>query len=91
MDLPTFRSFHPEFVNVPDPLVTAELGAALLFLDAGVWGNKIDQGQRFRTAHQLALSPFGQAARMVAKDGSTTYETHYKRMIREVASGYRST
>lgn len=102
MDLPTFRTYHPEFVNVPDTLVQAELDGASLEIDQGIWGTfaatpivstaaltKADMGHRFLAAHKLALSPFGQNARLVAKDGGTTYLTHYQKLQRQVSSGFR--
>lgn len=82
-------------------MVQAELDAAALQIDTAIWGayatlptststmTKADDGQRYLAAHKLALSPFGQAARLVAKDGGTTYLTHYKKLQRQVSSGHR--
>ena len=48
---------------------------------------KADQGQAYLAAHKMALSPWGQDTRLSAKDGSTTYWTHYWRLLRQVAAG----
>lgn len=82
-----FRKQFPEFINVPDVLITAMLTAAALEVDPEVWGVKADQGQAYLAAHKLALSPWGNNARLVARDGSTTYETHYRRLVVQVARG----
>ena len=79
----------PEFTKTGVPLVETMLAAALLEIDADVWGAKATQGQYYLAAHKLALSPFGNNAEMVAKDGSTTYQVHYDSLVRQVASGFR--
>jgi hypothetical protein len=89
LTLTQFLTQFPEFASTDLAMVQAILTAALLEIDASVWGPKADQGQAYLAAHKLALSPFGQQARMVAKDGSTTYEKHYKSLMGQVASGYR--
>ena len=102
MDLAGFRTYCPEFVNVPDVLVQGELDSAALEVDVSIWGamaaqpvastasyTKADQGHRYLAAHKLASSPFGQQARLVAKDGSTTYIRNYQLLQRQVSSGYR--
>lgn len=91
MDLPTFRTQFPEFKGVSDSVVSAWLAAAALEIDISLWGMKADQGQGLLTAHKLATSPFGQSARMVAKDGTTTYWFNYQKLVRQVSSGYRVT
>jgi hypothetical protein len=101
MIIADFRVQFPEFRGVSDATVTAYLQAANLEIDQVVWGamgpgglanaTKADQGHGYLTAHKLASSPFGQAAKMVAKDGSTTYEANYKKLVRQVASGFRVT
>jgi Protein of unknown function (DUF4054) len=83
-----FRRF-PEFAATDLSLITATLDDAALQIDVNVWGNLAGTGHGYLTAHMLALSPFGQAARLVAKDGTTTYQTHYNRLVRMVAPGFR--
>lgn len=89
MALSTFRVQFPEFVKVPDALVQAHLDAAALEIDDEIWRTKADQGQGYLAAHKLTLSPFGQAARLAATNGTTTYFTHYDTLKHQVAVGFR--
>lgn len=89
MTVSQFLVVQPEFAGVDTTLLQAELDAAALEIDVIVWGPKADQGQRYLAAHKLALSPFGQGVRLVAKDGTTTYWTHYERLRKQVSSGSR--
>lgn len=84
-----FLTQFPEFKTADLSLIQAMLDAALLEIDVSIWRTKADQGQAYLAAHKLALSPFGQNVRLVAKDGSTTYYTHYQALRSQVASGYR--
>jgi hypothetical protein len=85
--LSSFRVAFPEFEGASDSLVQAKLDEAVLALDARVFGARFDEAVRYRAAHTLALSPFGQNARLVAKDGSTTYGTHLEDVCRACAGG----
>ncbi len=89
MNIATFLTQFPEFRAADASLVLAMLNAAQLEIDVAVWRSKADQGQGFLAAHKLALSPFGQNTRLVAKDGSTTYWKHYTQIRAQVASGFR--
>jgi hypothetical protein len=84
-----FFARFPEFAATDLSLITAALNDAALQIDTRVWGNLAGTGHGYLAAHMLDLSPFGQAARLVAKDGSTTYFTHYTRLVRMVAPGFR--
>ncbi len=89
MNLAAWRIQFPEFVACPDPLAQAYLDAALLQLDAEVWGNLLDQGHGYLTAHKLALSPYGQAARLSKKNGGeTTYYVHFRELQAGVSGGW---
>lgn len=85
----------PEFEAVDTAQIDAFLAAALLEIDADIWGAKADQGQAYLTAHKLALSPFGNGTRQVPKDymrtphGTTTYGAEYDALVRQVSHGYR--
>lgn len=85
--LAAFRIRFPEFSQANDPFVNANLTAAALEVDTDAWGAKTDEGVMFLAAHKMALSPFGMNARMVSRDGSTTYWTNYHRLLRQVAFG----
>lgn len=84
-----FITQFPEFSAADAAQVGAMLAAALLEIDQSIWRAKADQGQAYLAAHKLALSPFGQGTRLVAKDGTTTYFKHYDMLRRQVASGFR--
>lgn len=81
----------PEFRNASTDLLQAHLDAAELEIDREVWETKGDQGQMYLAAHKLALSPFGNNAKLVPAGGITTYEIHYDRLVRQVSSGFRVT
>jgi hypothetical protein len=97
-----FRLQFPEMRTVQDPMVAAMLGAAALEMDLSVWGKfgvdpgpqtKADQGQMYLAAHKLAVSPYGQAAKMVMDKRSgymrTTYGQEFKLLQMSVTSGFR--
>lgn len=85
--LASFRVAFPEFEGADDSLVQAKLDEAVLALDERVFGARFDEAVRYRAAHTLAISPFGQNARLVAKDGSTTYGTQFDAVCRACAGG----
>jgi hypothetical protein len=88
--LSDFQARYPEFKATSTTLISATLNDAALMIDACVWGALAGQGHGYLTAHRLALSPFGQQARMVAKDGKTTsYWLHYIELVKIVGSGFR--
>lgn len=94
MDRATFIIQFPEFADTKATQVTAILAAALLEIDATVWGDKADQGQAYLAAHKLALSPFGNNAQLVATGNgagyeATVYGAHYLTLMRQVTSGFR--
>lgn len=85
--LASFRVAFPEFEGASDTLVQAKLDEATTALDERVFGVRFDEAVRYRAAHTLAISPFGQNARLVAKDGSTTYGTLFDAVCRACAGG----
>jgi hypothetical protein len=102
-----FRVQFPEANGVSDTLVTQYLGAAALEIDLSVWGafsdpvlapamTKADQGQLYLAAHKLAISPFGQNAKMttvIRKNESgyrrTTYGAEFLLLMQGVTGGFR--
>jgi len=70
-------------------MVREAIAEATLEVDAEVWGDKTDTGVRWLAAHKLAITPWGQQARMVSKDGSTTYGKEHARLMRSVTPGFR--
>lgn len=88
----SFVQEFPEFFNALEKypgLVDAKLAEATRRVAPKVWKEKTDDGVKYLAAHLLALSPYGQGARLVAKDGGTVYGETYERIKREVAAGPR--
>ncbi len=86
----TFVASFEEFSETDDELVQAKLNEAELLIDLVVWGKFATLGHGYMTAHLLAMSPGGNAAKLVKND-STTYEQHYKRLVRIATAGLRNT
>jgi hypothetical protein len=98
-----FRAQFPEANGVSDALVATMMAAAALEIDTHVWGamgvpgglmTKTDQGHLYLSAHKLAVSPFGQNAKMMV-DGKkvgyrrTTYGCEFLLLMTSVTSGFR--
>jgi hypothetical protein len=81
VNLAGFRARFPEFKTALDPLVQSVLDAAALETNVEELGNAFDEAHGLLAAHKLAISPFGQSARMVNKDGMTTYESERKAVM----------
>jgi hypothetical protein len=77
----------PEFREADGDLLSSRLTAAIGRVDAEVWGPQWSNGVLMLAAHLLAISPYGQNARLSAKDGSSTYLAEYERMRLEVSFG----
>ena len=86
-----FTSHFPEFEDCPPAFLQSYLDDAETCIDRTIWGeDKGDIGQKYLAAHNLALSPFGQQARLIAKGAkTTTYFTRYDEVRRKIASGHR--
>ena len=89
VDIRSFLSRFPEFEPAGKPMVREGIAEATRGVDTGVWGAKTDDGIRWLAAHLLAITPWGQQARMVSKDGSTTYGVEHARLMRSVTPGFR--
>lgn len=86
----TFINSFPEFKLAPIGYVQAKLAEAARQIDVNTWGDKAPDGQGYLAAHLMALSPFGNTAKLTA-DSTTTYELHYRRLLQIVSCGYRNT
>ena len=76
-----------EFQDCPVDFLQAYLDDAETCIDRSVWGDKGDIGQKYLAAHNIALSPFGQNARLIAKGAkTTTYFSRYETVRNQVAS-----
>lgn len=83
-----FPEFTPA-VSANPAMVDAAIAEAARRIDVDVWGTKSDDGTLYLAAHLLAISPFGQNARLQSKAGESTYGNEHARMVREVSAGYR--
>lgn len=83
--LDRFPEFNGQGVNMT--LINAKFQEAAREIDQATWGTFADDGQAYLTAHLLATTPMGQSAKLVAKDGTTTYGKRYHHLVRVVALG----
>ncbi len=92
MNLTNFRIRFPEFVNASNALIQATLDEAALELDSVVFDTKYDAAHGLLAAHKLALSPYGQGARLAAytKKGivTSTYQHHFELLVMQVQGGW---
>jgi|SRR4051812_11846499 hypothetical protein len=95
LDEAAFRVRHPEFKGAGSALVTAKLSDALKRLSPGLYGTSFDEAHGWLTAHLLATTPWGMAARLdpkVAaikgvKPGATIYSLELQRLAYEAGAG----
>jgi hypothetical protein len=80
---------HPEFADAEAALVEAKLAEAERRTPSRVWGDLEDDGIASLAAHLLAISPNGQMARLVNKDGTTTYGTLRDELVETVGGSHR--
>jgi hypothetical protein len=80
LTLAQFRARFPEFERLPDATLTDALARGLVQTSTIVFGDISDEATGYLAAHFLALSPYGQQARLSAVDGTTTYMTHWRRI-----------
>ena len=88
-----FLASFPEFSEVDAATIDARLAEAWRRIDPTVWGALADDGHGQLTAHLLANSPLGNAAKLSAKGDApkTVYEGEYRRLQRTVTAGIRTT
>lgn len=70
-------------------MVDEAIAEATRNVDEAVFDAKTDDAIKWKAAHLLAISPFGQQARLVSKDGSTTYEKRFLALARSMTPGFR--
>lgn len=94
----SFLTRFPEFESTERSLVEAKLAEAALYVDAVVWAagtdpttglTMYDLGQGYKAADLLGRTAFGRAARMVNKEGRTTYLDTFEDLQSRVAYGFR--
>ncbi len=84
-----FLARFPEFEPAPKAMIEAALDEAERNVDVAIFGSKTDDAVRWKAAHLLAIAPFGQQARLVSKDGSTTYEKRFDKLAKSMTPGFR--
>jgi len=89
VDRRSFLARFPEFEPASKSMIEEAIDEATRNVDVDVWRDKTDDGVRWKAAHLLAITPFGQQARLMSKDGSTTYGTHFAQLMRSVTPGFR--
>lgn len=83
-----FRVRFPELAKLPDATIQDAITRATAQTAAGVWGALADESIGYLAAHYLALSPYGQMARLeINGQPTTTYMVHWKRLARIKACG----
>lgn len=86
----SFLLSYPEFTRAPEVIdLESQLAKAVLKVDAEVWGDKTDEGVELTLAHMLALSPFGQNAKLLSKTGESTYGVQLQSLKEQVACALR--
>jgi hypothetical protein len=88
LKLVTFRARFPEFANLPDATLLDAIDRGAAQSDATIFGDLVDESTGYLAAHFLALSPYGQQARLVGANESTTYYIHWRRLANKKAAGW---
>ena len=87
----SFRQQFDEFRTTDQQSIESKLAIAKQNVNASVWGNKLDSGVLYLTAHYLSLAPSGQNAKLKpAEMAITTYGQTYKTLLRTVTFGIRT-
>lgn len=84
-----FLARFPEFEPASRPMINASIAEAVRGVDATIFGDKTDDAVRWLAAHLLAISPFGMQARLVSKEGASTYGERFAMLTRSVTPGFR--
>lgn len=87
MDTLTFKVRFPEFGRLPDAVIQDAINRGTARTNATVMGNQTDEAIGYMAAHLLALSPFGQQARLSEPGKMTTYYQHWLDIARYKAVG----
>jgi hypothetical protein len=88
----TFKARFPEFNRLPDVTIQDAINRGVAQTNANVFGPLQDEASAYLAAHFLALSPYGQQARLVSSAElamrSTTYFSHWLRIAQLKSAGY---
>lgn len=83
----SFVQQFPEFEEINaepmcQPMIDRCLTSALMFVDAAVWGARFEAGVLYKAAHLLAMTPFGENARLQGDRTSSVYSVVFEDMLK---------
>jgi Protein of unknown function (DUF4054) len=84
----TFKARFPEFARLPDATLNDVIARATKRTNPTVLGEETDEAIGYMAAHLLALSPYGQQARLSEPGKMTTYYQHWLEIARYKSVGY---
>jgi Protein of unknown function (DUF4054) len=87
MTLSEFRLMFPEFRTAQDTFIQAFLDDAATMVSETSCGSRYSLLHGLKAAHLIATSPAGVAAKMVSKDGTTTYGTQFREVAMSKVAG----
>jgi hypothetical protein len=87
MTLAQFRVMFPEFRTALDTFVQPFLDSAATMVDLATVGTRYDMLHGLKAAHLIATSPAGVAAKMVSKEGKTTYGEQFREVAQSKVAG----
>lgn len=83
----SFLVRFPEFAAVDPAVIARVLADSASEVNDAVFGTLTDKAIELRAAHALAISPYGQNARLEGDTTNTTYGAEFERLARSLASG----
>ena len=83
-----FRSMFPEFGDTGADLLAEHLANAATHVPEDTWQHRQREGHAYLAAHLLAISPYGQNARLASAEGESTYGRRYEALRIEVAASW---
>ncbi len=87
LDNATFIARFPEFVEI-DTLAPASISQAIddakAYVSQEHWAGRYEDGVLWKAAHLLAMTPFGENARLQRDPTETTYNVVFKQMLRSL-------
>ncbi len=86
IDAATFVSERPEFKEAYEEsgstaVITSALRDAAMFVDSAVWGDRYQGALFVKTAELLAMTPFGENARLKGAPDSSGYAVIFNQML----------
>lgn len=79
----------PEFEGAPLAMLQTAIDDAATCILEDMFRETYDQAVRLLACHNLALSPYGQSAKLSAANGDSTYYTRFMKLQRDAGTGFR--